>query len=85
MTELSLYSKIELLIIVWSNDGTKTAGHLTRQIMELLEEKEEKKDFTWICNQCGFENFTSSVPESEIEEEIHSCINCGGFEFHKKY
>ena len=32
----ALYSEIEHLIIMWSNDGTKTAGHLTRQIMELL-------------------------------------------------
>ena len=31
-----LYSDIEYLIIMWSNDGTKTAGYLTRQIMELL-------------------------------------------------
>ena len=32
-----LYQEIEYLIIMWSNDGTKTAGHLTRQIMELLD------------------------------------------------
>ena len=31
-----LYSNIEDLIIRWSNDGNKTAGHLTRQIMELI-------------------------------------------------
>jgi len=34
--EKSLYSEIEYLIIDWNNDGTKTAGHLTRQIMKLL-------------------------------------------------
>ncbi len=32
----SLYSEIEYLIIRWNNDGTKTAGHLTREIMELI-------------------------------------------------
>ncbi len=32
-----LYSEIEYLIIRWSNDGTKTAGHLTREIMELIK------------------------------------------------
>lgn len=32
-----LYSDIEDLIIRWSNDGTKTAGTLTRQIMGLLK------------------------------------------------
>jgi hypothetical protein len=31
-----LYSNIEDLIIRWSNDGNKTAGYLTRQIMELI-------------------------------------------------
>jgi len=40
--EMSLYSQIEDLIISWSNDGTKTAGTLTRKIMKLLEKKEEK-------------------------------------------
>jgi len=32
-----LYSKIEHLIIEWSNDGSKTAGHLTRKIMEIIK------------------------------------------------
>ena len=31
-----LYSNIEDLIIRWNLDGHKTAGHLTRQIMELI-------------------------------------------------
>jgi len=31
-----LYSEIEYLIIMWSNDGTKTAGSLTRDIMKLI-------------------------------------------------
>ena len=34
-----LYSDIEYLIIMWSNDGTKSAGFLTRQIMELIIKK----------------------------------------------
>jgi len=41
--KVELYSQIENLIINWNNDGTKTAGHLTRQIMELL-----KSDENWI-------------------------------------
>jgi hypothetical protein len=36
--EKELYSEIEGLIIEWSNDGTKTAGYLTRQIMKLLSD-----------------------------------------------
>ncbi len=31
-----LYSNIKDLIIRWNLDGYKTAGHLTRQIMELI-------------------------------------------------
>jgi hypothetical protein len=31
-----LYSEIENLIINWNNDGTKTAGSLTREIMIVL-------------------------------------------------
>ena len=34
-----LYSEIEWLIISWNNDGTKTAGHLTRQIIEQFKNK----------------------------------------------
>jgi Icc-related predicted phosphoesterase len=34
-----LYSEIEWLIISWNNDGTKTAGHLTRQIIEQFKKK----------------------------------------------
>ncbi len=37
----TLYSEIEYLIIQWSNDGTKTAGSLTREIMKLIESKDE--------------------------------------------
>ena len=33
----TLYSKIETEIIRWSNDGTKTAGELTRKIIELIK------------------------------------------------
>jgi len=34
-----LYSKIENMIIIYSNDGTKTAGSLTREIMYLINQK----------------------------------------------
>ena len=32
----TIYSEIENLIINWNNDGTKTAGSLTREIMIAL-------------------------------------------------
>jgi hypothetical protein len=35
----TLYSEIENLIINWEIDGTETAGHLTRQIMKLIEKQ----------------------------------------------
>lgn len=38
MDKLSLYQQIENAIIKWSNDGTKTAGSLTREIMELIKD-----------------------------------------------
>jgi len=41
-TEKDLYSKIESSIISWSNDGTQTAGTLTREIMELIKERNKK-------------------------------------------
>jgi hypothetical protein len=41
MTTQDLYSEIEYLIIVWSLDGTKTAGSLTREIMSLIEKTEK--------------------------------------------
>ena len=34
--ELTLYQKIENAIMRWNNDGTKTAGSLTREIMSML-------------------------------------------------
>ena len=36
--ESDLYSQIEQSIIKWEIDGTKTAGHLTREIMKLYEQ-----------------------------------------------
>jgi hypothetical protein len=39
MTEhqVNLYRELENMIIRWNNDGTKTAGSLTREIMEVLK------------------------------------------------
>ena len=42
-SEKELYSEIEHRIITWSIDGTKTAGSLTRELMQLLGDK--KTDF----------------------------------------
>ncbi len=49
--QIKLYREIETAIINWNNDGTKTAGTLTREIMSMLEtesweeiEEEYQKD-----------------------------------------
>lgn len=39
---ISLYSEIEHSIMVWSDDGTRTAGSLTREIIKLIEKCQEK-------------------------------------------
>ena len=36
-----LYREIENLIIRWNNDGTKTAGSLTREIVNLIKTNNE--------------------------------------------
>ena len=41
LADNNLYSDIEDLVIRWSNDGTKTAGHLTRQIITLIKGEDE--------------------------------------------
>lgn len=41
LVDNNLYSDIEDLVIRWSNDGTKTAGHLTRQIIKLIKGEDE--------------------------------------------
>lgn len=38
MKEEELYQLIENAIIRWSNDGTKTAGALTREIMKIIKD-----------------------------------------------
>jgi hypothetical protein len=38
-------------------------------------------DWSWQCNECGSNEFSSSVSEHDLESL--SCTNCGGNEFHK--
>jgi len=35
----------------------------------------------WICNSCGFSDYTSAVSQEELDEWLQ-CSNCGGDEFH---
>lgn len=36
---------------------------------------------SWVCNSCGFSDYTDAVTEQELKEWLQ-CSNCGGDEFH---
>jgi hypothetical protein len=38
-SEREIYKQLEIMIVRWNNDGTKTAGTLTREILEKLNVK----------------------------------------------
>jgi len=41
--EDKLYSAIELAIIRWNLDGTRTAGSLTREIMLIIKQQQDEE------------------------------------------
>jgi len=41
--EDKLYSAIELAIIYWNLDGTKTAGELTREIISIIKQQQDEE------------------------------------------
>jgi len=41
--EDKLYSDIELAIIRWTLDGTRTAGSLTREIMLIIKQQQDEE------------------------------------------
>jgi hypothetical protein len=43
MDENKLYSAVEAAIIRWVLDRTKTAGSLTREIMLIIKQQEDKE------------------------------------------
>ena len=60
MDSKDLYRDIENAIIRWSNDGTLTAGTLTREIMELVQTHHLQSDpldtdymYKWITKHSG--------------------------------
>jgi len=65
-------------------DAQTSQDDLVHNVDVYLKIEIKEKDFEWVCNECNCPNLTSSVPESEIEMELHSCINCGCFEMHKR-
>ncbi len=61
--ERKLYSAIEDIVIRWSNDGTKTGGTLTRQILYLFKNGLEDDDTVYcpICEGCGEDGCCSAT------------------------
>ena len=51
--------------------------HRTFQVLA-----EKLDDGAWVCNQCGSEEYSGSVPEEDFEDDRMSCTACGGTEFH---
>ncbi len=70
-----LYSQIEDLIIRWSNDGTKTAGSLTRQIMETLTQQKHKYVIIDLRNMDYMKNEKGEINYYETLDE--ACTVCG--------
>jgi DNA-directed RNA polymerase subunit RPC12/RpoP len=50
----------------------------------MSEKHSEESNWSWVCNECGSHEFTSSISESDIEEYL-ACSGCGSAEFHKEY
>ncbi|MDR5727514.1 MAG: hypothetical protein RB191_08815 [Terriglobia bacterium] len=40
-------------------------------------------DYSWVCNECGSDEYTSGVSEKDIENL--ACGGCGSNEFHKVF
>ena len=74
-----LYSEIEDLIIRWSNDGDKTAGHLTRQIMESLSNEKHKHVIIDLRNMDYFKDEEGKIIYYDTLGE--ACDVCGMYEF----
>lgn len=47
----------------------------------LKEHDEETMDFAWECNECGSQEYTMSVSETDVHKV--GCGSCGNSEWHK--
>lgn len=66
MSKVNLYTEIENRIIRWSNDGTRTAGELTREIMELIRKhKVEWHDVDFMYNWINKHSNRNQNPNNE--------------------
>jgi hypothetical protein len=87
MNNKTLYSEIEHLIIQWNNDGTKTAGSLTRDIMKVIENKESysiplyengiKTEWTidGIVGDEKYKELIKMTPEGKLPDLVNVTLN----------
>jgi len=80
MTEDKLYSAIELAIIRWNLDGTKTAGELTREIMSMIklpsEEEIAENAYIWcqVPDERGYINSGDDYDNHELPAFIAGAL-----------
>ena len=80
----TIYSEIENLIINWNNDGTKTTGSLTREIMIVLsslidktnEENNKKEDFEI---ETRFGTFRLRAYQQTTNKQVHLALTKGSW------
>lgn len=49
---------------------------------QITDIKTKKKDWSWVCNECGLPNYTSALSEDDVHHL--GCIACGGDEWHRE-
>ena len=71
-----------LLTHVVSNGDSHRSTCLPHDIKMVREAMGEKaKEYAWECNECGSQEYTMAVSESDVQSL--GCGNCGGDEWHK--
>ena len=50
-------------------------------IRAALANAEPKKQYAWVCNECGSQEYTMAVSESDVHDL--GCSRCGSSEWHK--
>lgn len=46
------------------------------------KQTQKKKEYAWVCNECGAEEYSMSVSEEDVQKL--GCGGCGANEFHKE-
>ncbi len=65
-------------------DGSVNAYYSLKELGKALAASGlVKREWGWVCNECGSEEFTSAISESDLH--YLACSGCGGDEFHKEF